>query len=108
VEEPQLIAHERATRRKPLPAAAIQSINPVILRKRQIAIGKAAQAIFSSAQQRAFNQGMFDHDNSTRDHPPYGFSDLKQAWRAGWLAASQKKNEGLNSGRRACLDGKSA
>ncbi len=60
-------------------------------------LSAAAQKTFDIALQKAFNQGISDHDNSTRDHPPYGFSDLKQAWQAGWLAASQRAN-----GKRKC------
>jgi len=88
-----------STRTSPLnrQPASIQTINPVILRKRQLAIGRAAQHILNSAQQKAFNQGLSDFENSTRDHPPYGFHDLQQAWRLGWLAGKQKK-EGLNGG----------
>jgi ribosome modulation factor len=56
-----------------------------------------AQSLFSTAQQRAFDQGISDFENSTRDHPPYGFSDLRQAWKAGWLAASQRAD-----GKRKC------
>jgi hypothetical protein len=50
-----------------------------------------AQSLFSAAQQSAYDQGISDFENSTRTHPPYGFSDLQQAWRMGWLAASQKR-----------------
>jgi hypothetical protein len=59
-------------------------------------IAKAAQHILSASQQKAFNQGLSDFENSTRDHPPYGFSDLQQAWQLGWLAAEQKA-KGLNA-----------
>jgi hypothetical protein len=60
-------------------------------------LGNIAQSLFSTAQQNAFNQGVSDFEHSTRDHPPYGFSDLKQAWKAGWLAASQRA-----AGKRKC------
>lgn len=60
-----------------------------------------AQSIFSAAERSAFDQGKRDFQSSTRDHPPYGFSNLKDAWRAGWLEASQEarqncKHERLN------------
>jgi hypothetical protein len=70
-------------------------------------LSNAAAKTFDAAKRKAYEQGVSDFENSTRDHPPYGFSDLQQAWRLGWLAGKQKA-EGLNSGRRACLDGKSA
>ncbi len=60
-------------------------------------LSEAAQKTFDIALQKAFQQGISDHDNSTRDHPPYGFSDLQQAWKAGWLAASQRAD-----GKRKC------
>lgn len=53
-------------------------------------LAKAAQHIMSASQRRAYEQGVSDFENSTRDHPPYGFTDLQQAWKAGWLAASQR------------------
>ncbi len=80
----------RTTLRKPAPPSSIQTFQSVTL-------GMVAQHVFDIAQQKAFQQGISDHDNSTRDHPPYGFSDLKQAWQAGWLAASQRAN-----GKRKC------
>jgi hypothetical protein len=63
-------------------------------------LAKAAQQLFNSSQQKAFNQGISDFENSTRDHPPYGFHDLRQAWQLGWLAGKQK-SEGLGSSERA-------
>jgi hypothetical protein len=56
-----------------------------------------ADHVLTLAQEKAYDQGQRDCENSTRDHPPYGFSDLKQAWRAGWLAASQRA-----AGKRKC------
>ena len=47
-----------------------------------------AEAAVTAAQWEAYNQGIFDRTNGTRDHPPYGFSDLQKAWKAGFLAAS--------------------
>jgi hypothetical protein len=84
-------ATERTMRRKPSPAANLQTI------KHAHQLAKAGQHILSASQQKAFNQGLSDFENSTRDHPPYGFSDLQQAWRLGWLAGKQKA-EGLNGG----------
>jgi hypothetical protein len=88
-----------STRTSPLnrQPASIQTIHPVILRKRQAAIGKAAQHILSASQQKAFNRGIADFENSTRDHSPYGFSDLQQAWKLGWLAASQRKARAVSA-----------
>ncbi len=54
-----------------------------------------ADHVLTLAQEKAYEQGQRDFENSTRDHPPYGFSDLQQAWKAGWLAASQRKNNSL-------------
>ena len=54
-------------------------------------LSNAAAKTFDAAKQRAYDQGASDFETGTRDHPPYGFSDLKQAWKAGWLAASQKR-----------------
>jgi hypothetical protein len=60
-------------------------------------LSQLAQSVLNQAQRKAFNQGLSDFENSIRDHPPYGFSDLQQAWRLGWLAGKQKA-EGLNGG----------
>lgn len=76
-------------------------------RRKASDLATAARQVFNDAQQRAYEQGMKDAESSTRDHPPYGFSDLQQAWRMGWLAGSQK-NKGLNSASRASRDRKSA
>lgn len=48
-----------------------------------------AGRVLSEAQYEAYHRGISDFENSTRDHPPYGFSDLQKAWKKGWLAASQ-------------------
>ncbi len=109
-----MTATERTSHRKPSGRAAIQHL--ILTGSRHSSrlkvlprdLTQAANRVLTSSQQKAFQQGIFDHDNSTRDHSPYGFSDLKQAWLAGRLFAEQKKNESLNSGRRASLDGKSA
>jgi hypothetical protein len=58
---------------------------------------QAARRVFVLAEIRAYDQGQRDFESSWHDHPPYGFSDLQQAWRLGWLAGKQKK-EGLNRG----------
>jgi hypothetical protein len=58
---------------------------------------QAAQSVLNRAQREAYELGKHDAETGFRDHPPYGFSDLKQAWRLGWLAGKQKK-EGLNGG----------
>jgi hypothetical protein len=60
-------------------------------------LSNAAAKTFDAAKRKAYDQGLSDFENSTRDHPPYGFSDLQQAWRLGWLAGKQKA-EGLNGG----------
>lgn len=54
-------------------------------------LSDVAQKTFDAALQKAYEQGIRDAESSTRDHPPYGFSDLKMAWRRGWLEASQKR-----------------
>ena len=74
----------RTTRRKVWPQSQIQ----IIRHAKDLA--KAAGAILNVAQQKAYNRGVSDFENGTRDHPPYGFTDLKAAWRMGWLKASQK------------------
>jgi hypothetical protein len=78
----------RTSHRQPSRSAAIQNKNT---------IEQAARRVFVQAEIKAYDQGKWDAENSTRDHPPYGFSDLRQAWRLGWLAGKQKV-EGLNGG----------
>jgi len=80
-------ATTRASHRQPSHTAAIQN-------KENLA--KVAQKVLTFAQEEAYEQGEYDFETGTRDHPPYGFSDLKQAWRMGWLAAKQKA-DGLGS-----------
>jgi hypothetical protein len=92
-----MTATERTTRRKPSRTASIPTLEGLA----------RAGKIIGLAQRQAFERGKLDFENSTRDHPPYGFSDLQQAWRLGWLAGKQKK-EGLNGASRASFDGKSA
>jgi hypothetical protein len=81
------VAKDRGSRMKLKPGRLHHAVN----------LSQLAQSVLSLAQQKAFNQGLSDFENSTRDHPPYGFSDLQQAWRLGWLSGKQKK-EGLNGG----------
>ncbi len=59
-------------------------------------LSQLAQAIFSRAQRDAYDRGASDFETGARDQPPYGFSDLKDAWRMGWLSAKQKA-DGLGS-----------
>jgi hypothetical protein len=94
----------RTTHPKPQPTS-IQTKTVTLRHASQLA--KAAQHIMSASQRRAYEQGQRDFENSTQDHPPYGFSDLQQAWKAGWLAAKQKA-EGLNGGSRAPGNARSA
>jgi uncharacterized protein YecT (DUF1311 family) len=77
----------RTSHRKPSRTAAIQP---------KSILSEAAQKTFDAALNKAYDQGVSDCENGTRDHPPYGFSDLQQAWRLGWLAAKQRK-DGLGS-----------
>jgi hypothetical protein len=70
----------RTSHRQPSRAAAIQNNENLA--------NLAVEAI-AKQQKLAYNRGVSDALNGTRDHPPYGFSDLKAAWRRGWLA-SQK------------------
>ncbi len=78
-----MTAAERTTRRKPYALAPFQTKEGLRL---------FANYALTRAQQLAFEQGEKDFETSTRDHPPYGFSDLQMAWRAGWLQAEQVKN----------------
>ena len=96
----------RTSHQKPFARASIQQPKHVTLRHAS-QLAQAASHIMSASQKKAYEQGIKDAESSTRDHPPYGFSDLKQAWRMGWLAGSQK-NKGLNSASRASSGGKSA
>jgi hypothetical protein len=79
---------KRTSHRQPSLTAAIQT---------KETLRGMAQVALTSAQYEAYRRGMEDAQNPTRNHPPYGFSDLQQAWRLGWLAGKQKA-EGLNGG----------
>lgn len=74
----------RTSHQKPFARASIQS---------KKILSDAAQKTFDAALQKAYEQGIKDAESSTRDHPPYGFSDLQQAWRMGWLRGSQEKGK---------------
>lgn len=74
-----------STRTSPQKPFARASIQPKKI------LSDAAQKIFDAALRKAYEQGIRDAESSTRDHPPYGFSDLKQAWQMGWLKGSQEK-----------------
>lgn len=57
-----------------------------------IALSKLAAQVRNDAENAAYLRGAQDFARGRRqDHPPYGFSDLRRAWKKGWVAASKRR-----------------
>lgn len=54
-------------------------------------LAQAARAILTVAQRRAYERGKAAGQEGKPRNPPYGFTDLKDAWRRGYVAASSGK-----------------